>query len=87
MMISKHVQMSRSAAPDGTCLHLLNPNQISSPPRDLLPLAQTSSDHLSLAQIFSDSSAASRKHVNYYYHNCHYYYYCYYYSYNCEYLY
>ena len=60
----KHVQMSRSAAPDGTCLHLLNPAQISSPPRDLLPLAQTSSDQLSLAQMLSDSSAASRKHVN-----------------------
>ena len=57
--------MSRSAAPDGTCLHLLNPAQISSPPRNLLPRAQTSSDHLSLAQMLSDSSAASRKHVNY----------------------
>ena len=60
----KHVQMSRSAPPDGTCLHLLKPAQISRSPRDVLPLAQTSSDQLSLAQIHSDSSAASRKHVN-----------------------
>ena len=60
----KHVQMSRSAPPDGTCLHLLKPAQISRSPRDVLPLAQTSSDQLSLAQIHSDGSAASRKHVN-----------------------
>ena len=65
----KHVQMSRSAPPDGTCLHLLKPAQISRSPRDLLPLAQTSSDQLSLAQMLSDSSAASRKHVNYYYYS------------------
>ena len=57
--------MSRSATPDGTCLHLLKPAQISRSPRDVLPLAQTSSDQLSLAQIHSDSSAASRKHVNF----------------------
>ena len=56
--------MSRSAAPDGTCLHLLKPAQISRSPRDVLPLALTNSDQLSLAQIHSDSSAASRKHVN-----------------------
>ena len=60
----KHVQMSRSAPPDGTCLHLLKPAGISRPPRDVPLLAQTSSDHLSLAQMLSDSSAASRKHVN-----------------------
>ena len=63
--------MSRSAPPDGTSLHLLKPAQISRSPRDLLPLAQTSSDQLSLAQIHSDSSAASRKHVNYYYEEVH----------------
>ena len=72
----KHIQMSRSAALDGTCLHLPQPAQISRPPRDLLWLAQTNSDHLSLAQILSDSSAASRKHLNSYhfcyYHNYHY---------------
>ena len=61
----KHVQMSRSAPPDGTCLHLLKPAEISRPPRDVPPLAQTSSDHLSLARIHADGSAASRKHVNY----------------------
>ena len=60
----KHIQMSRSALPDGTCLHLLKPAEISRPPRDVPPLAQTSSDHLSLARIHSDGSAASRKHVN-----------------------
>ena len=56
--------MSRSAPPDGTCLHLLKPAEISRPPRDVPLLAQTSSDHLSLAQMLSDSSAASRKHEN-----------------------
>ena len=73
--------MSRSAAPDGTCLHLLNPAQIIRPPRDLLPLAQTSSDQLSLAQMLSDSSAASRKHVNYHHYYNYYYFYYYYYHY------
>ena len=48
----KLMQMKSFAAPNGTCLHLLE-------------LAQTNSDHLSLARILSDSSAASRKHVNY----------------------
>ena len=47
----KLMQMKSSAAPNGTCLHLLE-------------LAQTTSGHLSLTRILSDSSAASRKHVN-----------------------
>ena len=44
----------------------------------LLPLAQTSFDHISLVQILYDSSAASHKHINYYYYYRYHYIYFYY---------